>query len=51
MNIVVTGANGQLGSEIKVLAEQDSSNSYFFLDRKQLPLDQTLIIQDILGVY
>lgn len=51
MNIVVTGANGQLGSEIKVLAEQDRSNSYFFLDRKQLPLDQTLIIQDILGMY
>jgi len=51
MNIVVTGANGQLGSEIKVLAEQDSSNSYFFLDRKALPLDQTLIIQDILGMY
>lgn len=51
MNIVVTGANGQLGSEIKVLAEQDSRNSFFFLDRKQLPLDQTLIIQDILGMY
>src|SRR5690606_31115677 len=51
MNIVVTGANGQLGSEIKVLAEQDRSNSYFFLDRKALPLDQTLIIQDILGMY
>lgn len=51
MNIVVTGVNGQVGSEIKVLAEQDRSNSYFFLDRKQLPLDKTLIIQDVLGMY
>ena len=51
MNIVVTGANGQLGSELKVLAEQDRGNSYFFLDRKALPLDQRLIIQDILGIY
>lgn len=51
MNIVVTGANGQLGSELKVLADLDKSNSYFYLDRKQLPLDQTLIIQDVLGMY
>src|SRR5690606_36548954 len=51
MNIVVTGANGQLGSELKVLAERASSNSYLFLESKQLPLDETLIIQAILGMY
>lgn len=51
MNIVVTGANGQLGSELRVLTQNDIANSYFFLDRKQLPLDKLNIIQDILGIY
>lgn len=51
MNIVVTGANGQLGSELNELAALDTNHTYFFLDRKQLPLDQTMIIQDILGMY
>src|SRR5690606_27009922 len=50
MKIVVTGANGQLGSELKDVL---SSSAYdvFFLDRKQLPLDETSIIQDILEIY
>lgn len=51
MNIVVTGENGQLGSELNQLAAQDTNHTYYFLDRKQLPLDQTMIIQDILGMY
>lgn len=51
MKIVVTGANGQLGSELRDLLIGDSTVECFFLDRKQLPLDQTLIIQDILGMY
>src|SRR5690606_21441026 len=51
MNIVVTGANGQVGSELKMLAEQDRGNCFFFLDRNQLPLDKTSVIQDILGMY
>lgn len=49
--IVITGASGQLGSELKVLLEQDTSKECFFLDRKQLPLDQIMIIQDILSMY
>lgn len=49
--IVVTGATGQLGREIKLLFEQDSNKECFFLDRKQLPLDQIYIIQDILSMY
>lgn len=51
MKIVVTGANGQLGSELKNLLSSYSDLDVFFLDRKQLPLDQTLIIQDILSMY
>ena len=49
--IVITGASGQLGQELKVLLDQDVSKECFFLDRKQLPLDQTPIIQDILSMY
>ncbi|QQD16438.1 dTDP-4-dehydrorhamnose reductase [Sphingobacterium sp. UDSM-2020] len=49
--IVITGASGQLGQELKVLLEHDAEKECFFLDRKQLPLDQTFIIQDILGMY
>lgn len=49
--VVITGASGQLGQELKVLLEHDAEKECFFLDRKQLPLDQTFIIQDILGMY
>lgn len=50
MKIVVTGASGQLGSELKDVFSR-STDEVYFLDRKQLPLDQTMIIQDILGMY
>jgi len=49
--IVITGASGQLGQELKVLLDKDVSKECFFLDRKQLPLDQISIIQDILSMY
>ena len=51
MKILITGSNGQLGSELRDIFESDSRYETYFLDRKQLPLDQTLIIQDILGMY
>ena len=51
MRIVITGANGQLGSELRDLLAGQTSRDCFFLDRKQLPLEQTLIIQDILAQY
>jgi len=50
-HILITGANGQLGSELKDILLPEGDKAFFFLDRKQLPLDQTLIIQDILGMY
>jgi len=48
--ILVTGANGQLGSELRDIYA-NSEYELFFLDRKQLPLDKIEIIQDILGMY
>lgn len=51
MKILVTGSNGQLGSELHDLLRDRTDLTCFFLDRKQLPLDQTMIIQDILGMY
>src|SRR5690606_11901597 len=49
--ILITGSNGQLGSELKKLLGNEEAFETFFLDRKQLPLEQTLIIHDILGMY
>ena len=51
MKVLITGANGQLGSELKDLLTLESGYECYFLDRKQLPLDQILIIQDILSMY
>jgi len=51
MKIVITGANGQLGSELRALLADNTAVDTFFLDRKQLPLDQPILIQDILGMY
>lgn len=51
MRIVVTGASGQVGSELKNVLLNESSIEAYFLDRKQLPLDKPLHIQDILGMY
>lgn len=51
MRIVVTGASGQLGSELKDLLLDNIEKDCYFLDRKQLPLDQIPIIQQILAMY
>lgn len=51
MKIVITGASGQLGSELQDLLKEKSNYECFFLDRKQLSLDQTMLIQDILEKY
>jgi dTDP-4-dehydrorhamnose reductase (EC 1.1.1.133) len=51
MRIVITGASGQLGSELKDLLLDNAEKECYFLDRKQLPLDQIQIIQQVLGMY
>ena len=38
MNILVTGANGQLGSEMRIVAE-DSANNYIFTDVAELDIN------------
>ncbi|UIR55949.1 dTDP-4-dehydrorhamnose reductase [Sphingobacterium sp. SRCM116780] len=51
MKVLVTGANGQLGSELKDVFHTKIGYECYFLDRTQLPLDQQFIIQDILAIY
>lgn len=51
MRIVIIGASGQLGSELKDLLLENAEKECYFLDRKQLPLDQIQLIQQILGMY
>ena len=43
MNILVTGANGQLGSELR-LVSRNSSNRYLFSDVVDVPGIDTLIL-------
>lgn len=51
MKVLITGSNGQLGSELKDVLTRSPILETYFLDRKQLPLDMPLLIQDILGMY
>ena len=44
--ILVTGATGQLGSELKVLSENYSQFEWFFADRIQVSLDNLFLLND-----
>ncbi len=46
MNIVVTGANGQLGNDIRILATQHSEHHYIFTDLNELDITIPIAIQD-----
>lgn len=49
--VLITGKNGQVGSELhKVLSEYPEYDC-FYLGRNELPLEETLVIQDILSMY
>ena len=43
--ILVTGANGQLGSELAVLAENYPNHEWVFADRKQISLDNLELLK------
>ena len=43
MNILVTGANGQLGNEMRLIAK-DSQNDFIFTDVVEFPDVQTVIL-------
>lgn len=38
MRILVTGANGQLGNEMQVLAKENTDHTYYFTDVKELDI-------------
>lgn len=38
MNILITGANGQLGNEMRVLAPENGGHTYFFTDVQELDI-------------
>ena len=38
MNVLITGANGQLGNEMRVLASENSQHNYFFTDVQELDI-------------
>ena len=48
--ILVTGATGQLGSELRVLAKNYSKFDWFFADRTQVSLDDLTLLENQLDV-
>lgn len=47
--IIVTGANGQLGSELKVLSSSFPQYEFIFVSREQLPIDDEKAVNDLLN--
>jgi dTDP-4-dehydrorhamnose reductase len=43
--VLVTGANGQLGSELKVLSEKHSQFEWIFADRNEVSLDNLALLK------
>lgn len=50
MNVLVTGANGQLGNEIRCVSS-DSSNKYFFTDVGELDITNKKTVQQYVNEY
>lgn len=44
MNILITGANGQLGSEMRLLFQESNKDSYFFTDVAELDITNLIDI-------
>ena len=45
-NILITGANGQLGNEMRVLSAENSEYTYFFTDVAELDICNEKAILD-----
>lgn len=46
MNILVTGSNGQLGNEMRVLSQSYPQHTYFFTDVEDLDITQCAMVAD-----
>lgn len=45
--ILVTGASGQLGNELKTIAEKHQGHHFIFTDKETLPIDDTQAVKDL----
>ena len=45
MRVLVTGANGQLGNEMQVLAKENPQHTYFFTDVQELDICDEQAVQ------
>lgn len=45
MNILITGANGQLGNEMRLLSQESNKDSYFFTDVAELDITNRVDIR------
>lgn len=49
--ILVTGANGQLGKELRALAESFPDNEFLFLSREDLPIHHFELVRNIFAAF
>ena len=49
MNILITGCNGQLGNEMKLLEKEDAANNYFNTDVAELDITNVEAIEQFLA--
>ena len=49
--IIVTGANGQVGKELRELAKQQHGCQFIFLSREDLPLDNFNLQKELKIIY
>lgn len=48
MNVLVTGANGQLGNSIRKISEEYSSNIYFFTDMPEVDITNLALLEGLM---
>ncbi|HMX05896.1 MAG TPA: sugar nucleotide-binding protein, partial [Chitinophagales bacterium] len=44
MNILITGSNGQLGNELRVIAQRTPQHTYTFVDVDRLDITDSLAV-------
>lgn len=49
MNLLITGANGQLGNEMRVLSKQHTEYTYFFTDIEELDICDEQAVDDFVS--